>query len=565
MKKTSRILALVVVALMVMMMAVPAMADTETAKNSGDFSVTITNTDQNTAHSYAAYQVFKGDLVEKSGATDTTQGKDGEKLILSNIEWGNGVNGIALLTALQTASTTTGHALYGLFPVASVTSAAAVADVLAGSAFTNDDAKAQAFAEIVQNNLNTSNKHTGNGTGVTGLNAGYYFIQDEGNLSGDTAHAGAKTRYILQVVHDVKISQKASVPQVDKKTKDKNDTTGDVTGWQNTADYDVGDSVPFQITGTLPSTFADFDHYTTYTITDTLSAGLTPPAATGITIMVGATDVTDLFDIGVSGQTITISLKSGQDLKTWTSPALTSASEFVVTYNAVLNNNAVKGNQGNTNSATLTFSNNPNSDGTGDYDTTPPDTAVVFTYDLVVGKTDSSGTALDGANFALYKKYATLPAGATEVTTTTYDEGRKTYTFSGEHWVKVSEITTGSTFNFAGIDDGDYVLIETVTPNGYNSVDPYPFTVTTVLDNTGKTITTINGVASGIVALGTLTATVTIDDDESSLATTVVNNSGATLPSTGGIGTTIFYIGGSILVLLAVVLLVTRRRMTGNN
>ena len=527
-------------------------SDTTTPSGSGNFAVSITNNDQNTGHNYVAYQVFTGDLVEATAGT-------GANLTLSNINWGSGVIGSDIVTELA-GITDDKNPLKGKFT--SSMSAADVAKVLSGK--DDDSAFAQAFAEVVQNHL-TSKSGTGSATGVTGLNAGYYFIQDEGTLA-DDAHPGAKTRYILQVVHSVSITQKASVPQIDKKVKDKNDTTGDETGWRNTADYDIGDLVPFQITGTLPSNFAEYDYFKTYTMTDTLSEGLTAPtSADAFTIKVGETDVKSHFDISTSGQKITVSLKSDEDLKTWDNPSLTKDSKFVVEYSAVLNDNAKSGTTGNPNEVTLTFSNNPNADGKGDYDTTPPSTVIVFTYDLNVNKVDEQLQPLSGAHFALYKQYKTdggLPSGKTAVTSVKYNNDRSTYTFTGQYWALVEEIVTGTTFSFKGLDVGNYVLIETTTPTGYNSVEPYAFEVTATLNDEGKTVTAINGKANGeTVDLGNLKATVKLESQEGSLNTQVVNNKGGVLPSTGGSGTTMIYIIGVILLAGAGILLVTRRRM----
>ena len=544
-----------------------ALADTSTAAGNGDFSVTITNNDSNTGHSYKAYQVFSGDLVEKTGATT---GNTGANLTLSNIVWGSGVNGDDIVTALV-GITDTNNPLKGDF-TAGMT-AEQVAKKLENKA--DDSAYVQAFAEVVHDHLKTNGATgTGSATGVTGLTAGYYFIQDEGNMATDADNAGALSRYILQVVHSVSITQKANVPTVDKTTKDKDDTTGTESEWQNTSEYDVGDAVPFKIVGTLPSNFAEYDYFKTYTFTDTLSAGFDAPDEDDITIKVGSTDVKSHFDIDINGQVITIRLQNGEDLKTWTNPSLTASSTFVVEYSAVLNNSAVSGPTGNENEVTLTFSNNPNADGEGGYDTTPPDTVIVFTFDLKISKKDGSNSqALNGAAFALYKKYKTeadVPAGATKVTTgkVSYDNNRKEYTFTvaGEEvWALVEQKTTaaGSQFDFLKIDEGDYVLVETTTPDGYNSVAPYAFTVSCTVNDAGKTLTKINGVANGeTVNLGDLTATVVMDVDEGSLNADVINNSGNTLPSTGGMGTTLLYVGGSILVVLAAILLITKRRMS---
>ena len=129
-----------------------------------------------------------------------------------------------------------------------------------------------------------------------------------------------------------------------------------------------------------------------------------------------------------------------------------------------------------------------------------------------------------------------------------------------------------SVFTFKGLDDGEYRLTETTTPQGYNTIDPISFTVTAGhIDTwTGQDRTSIltdlqgtdKNTAEGQI---TFTATKTTNNNKETfngdLSTNVINKSGSLLPSTGGIGTTIFYIVGVVLVLGAGVLLVTKKRM----
>ena len=101
----------------------------------------------------------------------------------------------------------------------------------------------------------------------------------------------------------------------------------------------------------------------------------------------------------------------------------------------------------------------------------------------------------------------------------------------------ITEIVTDSTgkFEIEGLDQGSYVLKETTTPAGYNTVGD--ITVT-------------------IGADGTLTVNQTTVTEVK-----VLNQSGTLLPETGGIGTTIFYVLGGVMMAGAVVLMVTKRRM----
>lgn len=117
-------------------------------------------------------------------------------------------------------------------------------------------------------------------------------------------------------------------------------------------------------------------------------------------------------------------------------------------------------------------------------------------------------------------------------------------------------------FTVDGLAVGDYVLVETKTPDGYNTMDDLYLTIT------AETVEAADGSAS----VTKLTVTVTDADGNSvsgfdansntqTITTSIKNTKGSVLPSTGGIGTTIFYVVGAIMVFGAAVVLITRRRM----
>lgn len=442
------------------------------------YDITITNGGSGT---YESYQIFTGDL-----STDETT--------LSNIKWGNGITD-AGKTALQTK--------YG------VSSAAELAEVLGAKDFTAS--QAEEFAK-------EAGKYLRNAGGLTGLAAGYYLVQNK--TVGDHE---AYTNYILKVVKNVTVEPKTSVPSIEKKVKDTNDTTGKTTDWQDSADYDINDDVPFQLTATLPNNFATYDKYY-LEFADTLSLGLTYNKDAKVFLVNGSdeTDVTSSFTIAEDGSSFKIN-----DLKSIS--GVTASSKIVVRYTAKLNSNAVIGSAGNPNTVKLIYSNNPNATGTGE---TTPDTVVVFTYKVVVNKVkEDKKTPLEGAGFTLYKKD------------------------SSGNWNAVgNEITGVTTFTFSGLDDGDYKLSETTVPDGYNKASDVEFTVTAKHDEDSDApkLTELKGTGS---------LEFTSNTTDGSLTTNVVNKKGSLLPSTGGMGTTILYVVGSILVLVAAILLITKKRM----
>ena len=552
MKHIKKLASLLLAVVMILALATTAFATgTTTKKGEGNFTVTITkdSTDMAT-HTYEAYQIFTGDLTV-TGDTKT----------LSNVEWGTGIDRdkvSTLITALNAIESK---------PYDTIAATATAKDVQEALSKVNDNATdsavEKAIAEAFYNALSNTKTGTGSDTGVSGLTAGYYLIKD-GDLTGDATgkndKPGAKTRYILQVVGNVTVTEKADVPTVTKKVKEKNDTTGVVTGWQDAADFDLDDTISYQITGTLPTNFLD---YKTYTFTDKLSAGLDLPVVADVKVYLvkadnARTDITGNFDVTLdaTNNKLTVSLKSDKDLRTIASAA---TDKIVVEYTSKLNSSAVIGSAGNPNTVDLTFSNNPNAAGSGDYDTTPEDKVTVFTYQISAKKTDKDGNALSGAGFTLYKYVQTAAADAANGTPATYE------------WQAVgSEVTGVTTFNFKRVDAGVYKLVETTVPGGYNKADDVYFEVVASYDTTADDpkLTALDVYASDAtgtkgnkISEGT-TATFTTAVNTGTVTTSIKNFQGATLPTTGGIGTTIFYVTGAVLALGAGILLITKRRMS---
>lgn len=448
-------------------------------------------------HTFEAYQIFTG-----------TVNEDGE---LEDIQWAEGYDSTSLIEALGLDSGATAAA-----------AAKAIAEM--------SDAEAQAFAATAYNCKGSVTAVTGTGT-ITFASAGYYVINDTTDV---TDKVDAKNLTLLKVVSEgeaVTPTTKTDVPSFEKKVKDTNDTTGETTDWQDSADYDIGDTIPYKLTAKLGD-ISKFDHYY-LEFNDTM---------THLTLVDGSVQVK------IGGENGT-ALSEDQFTYTWNADSktlnvvindvkalgATSNSEVVVLYSATLDSDAVIGSEGNPNTANLTFSNNPNNtgDGTSKPDTgkTPDDKNIVFTYKVSVDKVDEKNQPLKGAGFTLYKK----------------DTTGEYVAVGGE--VKGTELTT---FAWNGVDDGDYKLVETTTPTGFKTMDPIEFTVaathTVLADN--PTLETLTGgdKFTGDVNTGALTAT-------------VINKSGATLPSTGGIGTTIFYVVGGVLMAGAFVLLITKKRM----
>lgn len=503
MKRLKKWTAMVLAVILVMSMSVAAMAAGE------NHTITINNSVS--GHSYAAYQIFKGDLAD-----------DGT---LSNIEWGSGVNDADLLAALQAADSNT----YG-----NCKNAADAANVLAeNGTFNNSTAKA--FAEIAA-------KHTrGNGSSgtynetahnytITGLEDGYYLIRDTTAVSGEDA----QTEYILTVTNDTEVNPKSDVPESQKKVKDANDTAGTVSDWQDSADYDIGDSIPFQLTATLPDNYSEYDTYS-MTFHDTEAAGLDFEENT-VKVYVGDSETSiapSLYSISESQEdecTFEITIPDVKKI-----PDVTDSSVIRVEYKSVLTEQAVIGSAGNRNTMYLTYSNNPYGEGTG---TTPADTVIVFTYQTIIHKKDERNADLTGATFTLEKEIK----GETE-----------------NRWETVGTVTGTDTsvFTFTGLDDGNYRLTETKAPDGYNTMEPVLFTVmaTHDTDTDSDDVPNLSNL-TGTAEDGVIQFTPNVENG--SLTADIQNFPGSILPGTGGMGTTVFYIVGIALVAGAAAIITVR-------
>ena len=488
-------LALLAAFALVLAMAVPALAD-----GANQYTISVP---AGSSHTYKVYQIFTGDY-SKEGTTNK----------LSNVKWGqNSKNRGENVNAGGKVSE----------------------DVLNQLAAVVNDSDAKKL-EVIEKYADLDSKEVAIVTHSNSAKVapGYYLFKD-------TTATAENEVYITEVVGDVTIKAKNSnVPGFEKKLKDTNDTEGTTTGWQDVADHDIGDAIPFKLEGTVP---ADYTEYTSYYFAfhDEEEAGLTFNS-NSVKVYVDDTEIKTGFEVKTSnfaqGEDCTFEVIFN-DLKQISE--VHAGSVIRVEYTSTLNPNAVIGGNGNLNKAQLEYSNNPRSE--TDTDRTVWDNVVVFTYQVVVNKYANSvgeNNKLKGAEFTLTKKLKDSTPKV--ITAVKYEDGVQ--------------------FIFKGLDDGEYTLTETVTPEGYNTIEPITFKVSAdhaiTWDGMGTRDALLKSL-SGNKVTGQITFT--SDKGTGALTTDIINKSGTTLPSTGGMGTTVFYVVGGGLMAVAVVLLVTKKRM----
>lgn len=404
--------------------------------------------------------------------------------------------------------------------------------------------KASNWAQTKTNNIATSataevsaNATNGKYTATfNNLDYGYYVVAVPGatvaNTSGQYATLVSVDR--ANVTADIK----GDLPTVDKKVQ------VDGTG-KDATDAKIGDTLTFTLTSTIP----DMSAYGTYTFNfkDTLSKGLSfkqvDSVKVGDTILTENTDYTVTTPTASNNNTLTVAMK---DFKTKQQD--NAGKKITVTYTATLNENAVVGGAGNVNSATIQYSNNPSTDGTGESE---PSKVRVFTYGFTVDKYtgdkyDDAATRLAGAKFTLAPKDG-APMSFVRVNAGSATENAVYRVAKADETGTTTIITPANgKVVFQGLKNGEYTLTETEAPAGYNKLAS---AIGVKVDGKNNGTDTTNA-----------TVTITYDNNNgndynqtaSNGVIPVRNKSGVVLPGTGGMGTIAFTVIGVLVIALGV-------------
>ncbi len=535
------------------------------AEGTANGSVTIKNVEDNTTE-FEGYQIFKADV-----ATNGT---------VSNITWANTNVQLAVESFIQAED----ESYEG-------TTAQDAADWITKKVEGTGKTTRVEFGSIpykiadkvdgLAASATTTNKT------VSGLEHGYWLFVTKADTIG-VGEAG--TSPIFTVVGDtpVEVNEKTGIPTVEKKVlDDSNVTSGAITGvaeanWKDAADSQIGQVVNYKLTGTIADNYASYDSYS-YKFKDTLEKGLDyvddslsvyalngdayteiAPASYGVTKPSDSSrDLVVDFSKGEKGLK-SATAKNGGTL------TINANTKIVIFYKAKLNAKAVIAGaknklEGNPNTVTLEYSNNPMVAGTG---TSAPDTVVDYTYGLQINKVDlGTEAALEGAQFTI---------------TTTGDENNKVAKYVANDGTLSDDevvLTTNAKglIQLTGLDAGTYTVTEKKAPNGYNAVSSFDFTITptiteegqvyklTKLDGTldpkGQDDKVIAGLTDGNSGDNNLeVATGTTINADGTFNITVGDTKRVSLPLTGLNGVTFTWIAGGTVLCIGVAHLIRSRK-----
>ena len=504
-----------------------AMSTTVFAAEDEKVTLTITGA---AGHTYALHQIFTGDVA-----------KEGDKDVLSNVKYG----------------THYGH-----------TGEPVPADVLKTIVDSNDPEDLLEAAMRESDIVKTPDEND-SVVVFSDLTPGYYLIED---VSTSLPDGQTKSPIMLQVLESTTIASKHASIVSKKMVYDVNDSGLDPAGegWFDAADHDIGDDVPFQLSVTIPSTYSTYEDYT-LTFHDMLSAGFdAPDNAVDFTVYILKADNVTKIEIpqangGASGFTyhrgcsktdtcefeghcsFNVTIGDLNDL--YGTYTFAEGDKLIVEYTAKLNSNAHIGKDSNQ-------AHNENGmyvchpDGH-----TPKDYVRVLTYELTLNKIDGADQQpLTGAGFTLYKmdkdgNYNPVAVGENT-------EGAPVFELAGGGM---------TTFTWTGIDGGQYKLVETTVPAGYNSLADIEFIVDATHATNWEKGT--NAAFYNLIAKDAAGKTIFADQDANGLEDGILegnveNHKGAVLPETGAEGTFFLITGSTLLVMVAAVFMITRKKMS---
>ncbi len=393
----------------------------------------------------------------------------------------------------------------------------------------------------------------------------YYSIEgsgDENTLVNGTVDANTKWN-----LNSTPAYAKSEQPTIDKKiTGSTGKDTSD--GNESGNDVAIGDTVNFEIDTKIPSYSKSYTEVTVK-ITDTMSKGLTLADPANLVVKVNnaevkAGDDTFTYTEANDRKSFEISFASAYALAH-------SGEAVVVTYDAVLGEDAGLNFDANDNTVKLEYTNDPSGE-TNEIE----DKTYTYTFGIDSKLFGQGSEEWNKVTEELLKTGEWIkveengeivekpgPLKGAEFTLTN-DETKKAYTAISDE---------NGHLAFTGLDAGKYTLQETKAPEGYSLNDAkIPVEITTNYNEDGT-------LASYVIKVnGENTSTYEATYSKDKVVTNIVckpnendwsdvsdtheikNTKLSALPSTGGIGTTIFTVGGCAIMIIAAGLYFATRR-----
>ena len=538
---------------------------------------------------YAASTTYKGIQIFK--ATVATAA-DGTKAV-SNIAWASPDVEHAVVAAIQATD-----------PEYASNLAQDAADWLnanAGVSGTDSKVASDNVLSLIADNLDDQGGWvTSSNASLSNLEAGYWLFLTASAGTPDGKSTDAFTSPVYAVIDGVSattVTPKKGVPTVEKKVLDDADAAGvaDIKGsknWKDVADSQIGQEVNYRLTGTIASNYATFSTYA-YKFTDVLFGGLdyVGGSVEVYALKDGAYTTIDAskYDVAWDANTLTVEFKVGDGKKGLKDvEGVDANTQIVVFYKAKLNGNAVIGNAvdgnvgGNPNTVTLTYSNNPYAEGTGE---TVEDTVADFAFKLNLNKVDQ-GTekGLAGAVFTIQSADANtkdLYVASKADTTAGVVAGQLVTVADANNLPEYVKFTSDSDGKIAvsGLDAGSYKVTEVQTPDDtkYTKASPFTLTISPTYDETAMKVTGLTAKVSEAdngrtdIAFGTLDGSagdnkLTGTNGTGTNAATgevtinVGNTKSVGLPITGLNGVTLTWVAGGAVLVIGVAHLIRSRR-----
>lgn len=522
-------------------------------------TITINKNENNGDVKYKAYQIFEADVVDESGKTDK---------VVSNVKWATGVNGTTQKAIIKAIND------YNKDEADDLTTDASPQDVanwltanITGTTNTTvlkDTDLLNTLAGLVAKNVNPTNPtgvgetSFGAGTKVSFDKSGYYlFLTDADTLASDKSTTGSKNTatspiYAVVGAGDVEVTEKTSIPTVNKEVCEG-------ATWGKVSDSYIGEEVEYKLTGSVASNIDTFTKYE-YTFQDHLSVGLEAiKSSVKVTINDQVIQPTNGYTVDLvdtknasgnltGGQDLTISFSNLKDAAAAAGVTLGGDSKVVVTYKAKLTDKAEYTVAGNTNEVKLVYSNDPMSNGTGTSESKKV-ADYVFGFDVTKIDPDNSSAKLDaGFTVKMIKE-----GSDKSVEKWLKKDGSFSNDVNDAYTFETTE--AGNKVSIPGLVAGTYLISESKTPAGYNTIADFEITVAPEY-NTDGTLKKLNVTSNSSMATPTTDENVTT----TKIPVTIKNKKGSGLPLTGLNGVTFTWIAGGAVLVIGVAHLIRSRK-----